>query len=59
MTLMPKQWINNTTTEKIVIVGAGGFGRNVVSFIKDINDYAAANGLPPQWEILGLSLIHI
>ncbi|MDC7116341.1 NeuD/PglB/VioB family sugar acetyltransferase [Corynebacterium amycolatum] len=54
MTLMPKQWINNTTTEKIVIVGAGGFGRNVVSFIKDINDYAAANGLPAQWEILGI-----
>ncbi|KAA9222764.1 MULTISPECIES: NeuD/PglB/VioB family sugar acetyltransferase [Corynebacterium] len=51
---MPKQWINNTTTEKIVIVGAGGFGREVASHIRDINDYAVENGLPQQWEILGL-----
>lgn len=50
---MPKQWINNTTTEKIVIVGAGGFGREVASHIRDINDYAVENGMPKQWEILG------
>ncbi|MDO5030315.1 MAG: NeuD/PglB/VioB family sugar acetyltransferase [Corynebacterium sp.] len=51
---MPNPWINSEKTEKIVIIGAGGFGRNVVSFINDINAYAQANGLPPQWEILGI-----
>lgn len=51
---MPNPWINSEKTEKIVIIGAGGFGRNVVSFISDINAYAQANGLPPQWEILGI-----
>lgn len=50
---MPNPWINNEKTEKIVIIGAGGFGREVVSHIRDINAYAEANGLPPQWEILG------
>lgn len=51
---MPKQRINNMTTEEIVIVGAGDSGRNAVSFAKDINDYAEADDLPPQWETLGI-----
>lgn len=51
---MPSKWINNAETQRIVIIGAGGFGREVVSFILDINAYAEANGLPRQWEILGV-----
>lgn len=50
---MANPWINNTATQKIVIVGAGGFGREVASHIRDINTYAVDHGLPEQWEILG------
>lgn len=50
---MANPWINNTATQRIVIVGAGGFGREVASHIRDINTYAVDHGLPEQWEILG------
>jgi len=40
-------------TEPLVLVGAGGFGRETAEVVQAINELRADGGRPPRWELLG------